>query len=151
MTAGFEVEDDLSWDQLESKRRRPAASRARTGGKEPDTTRDYLPEEYRWFASYGLAHDAIARRLGIESEALAARLRRAGVPTAKDPIDVTAERVLNDLIASGRPFMASEIPEGTTEASTLRLIQMAQRAGRIRRTGKDTLGYTIWEGVPRDA
>lgn len=146
MTAGFEVEDDLSWNDLRSKRA-PDTHNC----KIPDSTHEHLVQEYRHLAAYGLSHEKIAQRLGRAADRLTVIVRGAGIQVARDPIDATSERILDELIASGRQFIASQIPDGKTDQTVTGMVRNAHEKGRIRAVGKDVFGYTIWEGVPRDA
>lgn len=108
-----------------------------------------IVDEYKWLASFGTPHGRIAARLGYTVAALDTVLRRAGYTPPPTGPDAVAAAVLEELIASGREFTCTAIPDGSTERSVTVMLQVANKRGRIRSVGKDTFGNTVWQAVAK--
>ncbi|WP_143546584.1 hypothetical protein [Rhodococcus sp. 06-418-5] len=94
---------------------------------------DAFREEYTEMRSRGLSHDRIAQVLGVKRESLLRRCMRTGI-YIPEKSEVELRAALDRLIASGRPFVASDLAE--FEPGLLgNTLRRAAREGRIRSMG----------------
>ncbi|WP_155293522.1 hypothetical protein [Rhodococcoides fascians] len=153
MSTTFEVEDDLSWDQVSLK------SSTRTGRRHGKrflaidyaATEDLI-DNYQFYRQVGWSVNRICKHLNVSEDTLRVTLSRAGISSAEETPDTPRLRaILERLIDSGESFISTTLPDGFDENTVKMLIVEASRAGRIARVGQrrsETGGVQyIWRGT----
>lgn len=143
MSTTFEVEADISFDDLVPAPKAPP----RTVGHDPHIVAD----NYHWLHTTGHPEDVIAERLGLDRETLRKHLRTANYQPPLLGRNLHVQRTIDRLIATRQPFTCESLPEGDSKYATNSLVRLAHKQGRIRRAGKSTLGYILWEATTEQA
>lgn len=141
------VDDDLSYDELDNRRRPNPRYQPH------NNTPEYLNsvDDAAYLRTMGEPDHHIAKRLNLTPEALEMRLRRAGAAEKVTPTDRAFTQALNRVIASGQPFTAHSLPTPGSETFAANAMVWARKQGRIvkvgmRRTDERKM-ITLWQGV----
>lgn len=109
--------------------------------------------EYTFFREQGMSHEVMAKRLGMSTELLISRAKRAGI-YEPPRYEARAQQVLDRLIDSGEQFSADALPCLFDAPLAASLMAHAVADGRVRVAGKAKAKFTrsgvllnVYEGV----
>lgn len=111
-------------------------------------------EDYTEMRTWGMSHDAIAARMGIQRDSLLRRCFRVGIYIPEDH-ERDAYMRLDELIDSGTPFIAGDLPPVGTRTRS-HLLRRAKYSGRITAIGTRFDVHTshmqiVWQSVDASA